>query len=275
MSGPQLRIDPLSGLRTILADGEQMLSGQGDPQAATSPPPRPGANPSRDLFWSAPAQGVEELLEDAPGPAGCLSECSQQQVVVAAERWRERMRAHADAACLHLAVSDRTAEPWGVEARLYALPFVPAVLARERESFNAYCTRTMGGNALADLVAEEVRQRERIVAIDEEAVCIAPYASRVAYQLMIVPRRPRARFEDDGPTGARLLHDALARLRRRLGPRVLLMMWVRTAPRGGEHYCWRIDLMPRPLAPSALEFGTGLGVNALAPERAAAELREA
>ena len=30
---------------------------------------------------------------------------------------------------------------------------------------------------------------------------------------MLAPRRPRARFEDDGPLGAALLHDALSRLR--------------------------------------------------------------
>ena len=62
-----------------------------------------------------------------------------------------------------------------------------------------------------------MRRRERIVAIDDEAVAIAPYGSRLPYQLMIAPRRPRARFEDDGPTGAALLHDVLGRLARRLG----------------------------------------------------------
>ena len=94
---------------------------------------------------------------------------------------------------------------------------MPAAIARERERFGAYATRTMGGNLLADLVQEEVRLRERIVAIDDEAVLMAPYASRLPFQLMLAPRRPRARFEDDGPTGAALLHDALRRLGRRLG----------------------------------------------------------
>ena len=34
---------------------------------------------------------------------------------------------------------------------------------------------------------------------------------------MLAPRRPRARFEDDGPTGAALLHDGLRRLARHFG----------------------------------------------------------
>ena len=48
------------------------------------------------------------------------------------------------------------------------------------------------------------------MAIDDEAVLMAPYASRVPFQLMLAPRRPRARFEDDGPLGAALLHDGSA-----------------------------------------------------------------
>ena len=94
-------------------------------------------------------------------------------------------------------------------AQLYALDFVPAAVARERERFGAHAARTMGQNLLEDLVQEEVRRRERIVAIDDEAVLLSPYAARLPFQLMLAPRRPRARFEDDGPTGAALLHDAL------------------------------------------------------------------
>ena len=94
---------------------------------------------------------------------------------------------------------------------------MPAAIARERERFGAYATRTMGGNLLGDLVQEEVRRRERIVAIDDETVLMAPYGARVPFQLLIAPRTPRMRFEDDGPIGARMLHDALTRLARRLG----------------------------------------------------------
>ncbi len=119
-------------------------------------------------------------------------------------------------------------------AQLYALDFVPADVARERERAGAYTTRTMGQSLLGDLVAEEVRRGERIVAIDEEAVLIAPFASRLPFQLMLAPRRPRPRFEEGGPTGAALLHDGLCRLARHLGSSPPLNMWVRTAPSGSR-----------------------------------------
>jgi UDPglucose--hexose-1-phosphate uridylyltransferase len=118
-----------------------------------------------------------------------------------------------------------------------------------------------------------VRRRERIVAIDEEAVALCPFASRVPFQVQLVPRLARARFEDDGPLASALLQDVLARLGRALGAQPALNMWVRTAPRGADHFCWRIDLLPRLVDEAGLELGAGVNLNVLAPERAAERLR--
>src|SRR6202049_2237979 len=110
------------------------------------------------------------------------------------------MRAHSESAYVQLIVNERPdagASLPHTHAQLYAFDFVPAAVARERERFGAYATQTMGQSLLGDLVAEEVRQRERIVAIDDEAVLMAPYASRLPFQLMLAPPPPRPRFADD------------------------------------------------------------------------------
>jgi UDPglucose--hexose-1-phosphate uridylyltransferase len=238
-------------------------------------PPEPHPNP--DLFTAQAAAGGQEVIVNAPQPVTSLADLDAEQVAAAAEGWRTRMRAHPDAAFLHLLINERReggASLPHTHAQLYALPFVPAAVARERERFTAYATRTMGGNLLADLLQEEVRLRDRVVAIDDEAVLLAPYASRLPYQLMLVPRRPRARFEDDGPTGAALLHDALLRLRRRLGASPPLNLWIRTAPLGADQFCWRIDVLPRLTHLAGLELGAGLHLCVVAPEVAAHELRD-
>ena len=237
--------------------------------------PEPEAVP--DLFAAQPASGAHEVIVNAPDAVCSLADLTVEQVAAAMDVWRDRMRAHDDAACVHLLVNegrDGGASLPHTHAQLYALDFVPAAVARERERFGAYATRTMGGNLLGDLVQEEVRRRERLVAVDDEAVLIAPYASRLPFQLMVAPRRPRARFEDDGPLGAGLVHDALVRLRRRLGAIPPLNLWVRTAPRGADHFCWRIDIVPRLVHLAGLELGTGVHLCVVAPEQAAAELRD-
>jgi|HubBroStandDraft_3_1064219.scaffolds.fasta_scaffold00083_15 UDPglucose--hexose-1-phosphate uridylyltransferase len=240
------------------------------------PEPPPDAQP--DLFSASSARGAHEVIVNAPEPVLSLAELAPERVAGAMEVWRERMRVHADSACVQLIVNERREAGASLEhthAQLYALPFVPAELARERERCGAYATRTMGRGLLEDLVAEEVRRGERVVAIDEHAVLLAPYGSRIPFQLMLAPRAPRARFEDDGPLGASLLHDGLLRLARHFGTSPPLNMWVRTAPRGAEHFCWRIDIAPRLTHLAGLELSTGVNLNIVAPEHAAAVLRAA
>lgn len=325
---PEVRIDPLSGQRSIIAGERAGRPGGGlraepagpiDPEsdpfaeghedctppelyavrpgggAANTPgwtvrvvpnlypafdpdSPAPPRHANQDLFWAGPARGAHEVIVNAPSPVVSLGELTAERVAAAMDVWRERMRVHADAACLHLIVNERREAGSSLphtHAQLYALDFVPAAIARERERFGAYATRTLGGNLLADLVQEEVRRRERIVAIDDEAVLMSPFGARSPFQLLIAPRTPRPRFEDDGPTGAGLLHDALGRLGRRLGAIPPLNLWVRTAPQGSDHFCWRIDILPRLTALAGLELGASVNLNIVTPERAAAELRDA
>ena len=312
----EIRVDPLSGLRTILAparaernadprdpfaEGSESLTppelyavrpGGGGPDTpgwqvrvvpnsfpALDGVPGPAMLDARpELFSSAWGAGAHEVIVNSPRDVRSLAELEPAELELAVEVWRLRMRAHSQAACVHLFVNEGAAAGASREhthAQLLALEFVPALIARERERFGAYATRTMGGSLLDDLLAEEVRRRERLVAIDAEAVLLAPYAATVPYQLMLAPRRPRARFEDEGPSGAALLHNALMRLRRRFGECPPLNLWVRTAPRGAEHFCWRIDILPRLAELAALELGSGVALNTVTPERAAAELRDA
>ena len=327
---PEVRVDPLTGLRAIIAGDRATRPGAGlratppdpiDPGtdpfleghedrtppevdafrpdggapdtpgwtvrvvpnlfpalAADAPAPAPDARP--ELYTALPAHGAHEVVVNAPQPVTSLADLEPSQVAAAMEMWRRRMRHHAEAgaAHVHLIVNERReggASLPHTHAQVYALDFVPAQVARERERFGAHAVRTMGGDLLGDLVQEEVKRRVRLVAVDDEAVLLAPYAARLPYQLMLAPRRPRARFEDDGPTGAALLHDALRRLGRRLGAQPPLNLWVRTAPRDAERFAWRIDIVPRLTHLAGLELGTGVHLNVVPPEQAAAELRDA
>jgi UDPglucose--hexose-1-phosphate uridylyltransferase len=325
---PEIRVDPLTGLRSIVAGDRAGRPGGGFAVTAPEPvdeaadpfaeghedqtppevyalrpdgsapdtpgwavravpnrypalvagarPPEPEANP--DLFAALPAEGGHEVIVNAPQPVVSLSDLEPAQLATAMETWRARMRAHEHAACRHLIVNERAeagASLPHTHAQLFALGFVPAAIARERERFSAYAVRTMGSNLLGDLVQEEVRRRVRIVAIDDEAVLMAPWASQVPFQLMLAPRRTATRFEDDGPLGAALLHDGLSRLRRLFGASPPLNLWVRTAPQGAEQFCWRIDVLPRLAHRAGLELGAGVQLCTVAPEDAAAQLQEA
>jgi UDPglucose--hexose-1-phosphate uridylyltransferase len=152
---------------------------------------------------------------------------------------------------------------------------VPAAVARERERAGAYRERTAGGGLLADILVEEVRRRERLVAIDDDAALVCPWASRSPFELRVIPRAPAARFEDD-TAGDTMLGLAVRLLAERFGSALELNLWVRTAPRGEEDgFHWHIDIAPRLTVKAGFELGTGVDINIYPPERAAADLREA
>jgi UDPglucose--hexose-1-phosphate uridylyltransferase len=231
-----------------------------------------------DLFRCEPANGAHEVIVNTPRHAVSMAELSNDELAVALAAWRERMRAHADASAhVHLIVNEGPAAGASLEhthAQLYALRFVPVDAARERERTRAYHERTMGAHLLEDVATEEVRRRERVVAVDDEALLLCPWASRSPFELRIVPRRPAPRFEL-ADEGAAMLGTALRALTAALGAAPQFNLWVRTAPRGAEEFCWHIDLLPRLTVRAGFELGTGVEINTYAPERAAADLREA
>jgi UDPglucose--hexose-1-phosphate uridylyltransferase len=326
LSAPEIRIDQLTGLRTILAPGRadrphQFGSQAGEERGAENCPfcvgredrtppevyalrpeggdpdtagwtsrvvpnlypalgdgtdePRPDSAP--ELFASRPAAGGHEVIVNAPEHVTAMAELSEERFAGAVATWRERMRAHSEASYVQLVVNEGAGAGASLphtHAQLYALPFVPAAVARERERAGAYAERTTGGGLLADVLVEEVRRRERLVAIDDEAALICPWASRSPYELRIVPRSPAPSFADD-TVGATMLHTALRLLAERFGGPPELNLWIRTAPRGVERFHWHVDIAPKLTTKAGFELGTGVDINIYPPERAAADLREA
>ena len=248
---------------------ERGFSSSVDPLAASSR----GSEP--DLFAAQPASGSHEVIVHTPRHVTSLGELSGAELAGAVGAWRERIRAHPEAVCSHLIVNEGPeagASREHTHAQLYALGFVPVAIARERERVRAYHEQTMGGHLLEDVATEEVRRRERLVAIDDDALLVCPWASRSPFELRVIPRRPAPRFEED-EAGVGMLAAALRALAGALGTLPQLNLWVRTAPRGAEEFCWHLDLLPRLTVRAGFELGTGVDINVYPPERAAADLR--
>jgi UDPglucose--hexose-1-phosphate uridylyltransferase len=229
-----------------------------------------------DLFSSRPASGAHEVIVNGPEHVTAMAELSEEQFAAAIETWRARMRAHAEASYVQVIVNEGAGAGASLDhthAQLYALDFVPAAVARERERAGAYGERTAGGGLLSDVLVEEVRRRERLVAIDDEAALICPWASRSPFELRVVPRAAAPSFAED-TTGAAMIRAALRLLAERFDGSPELNLWVRTAPRGAEAFHWHVDIAPRLSTKAAFEFATGVDIDVYPPERAAADLRE-
>ena len=190
------------------------------------------------------------------------------------------MSAHAErAAYVQLIVNEGREAGASLEhshAQLYALGFVPAQVARERERFISYNQHTMGGDLLAEIASEEVRRRERLVAIDDDALLICPWASRSPFELRIIPRQPASELRARRRGGRRHAPHRAARAGGSLRPgSAVQRLDDHGAPRAPRSSTGTSTSRPRIGIRAGFEMSTGVELNVFPPERAAAELREA
>jgi UDPglucose--hexose-1-phosphate uridylyltransferase len=123
-------------------------------------------------------------------------------------------------------------------------------------------------------------ERDQIYTVSSDgAVVWCPPASPSPFFMRVITPEAGARF-DCADTAAihritSALQDAIGRLQRVMGDPAYNLV-VQTAPRDStERFAWWVDIVPRVGVPAGFELGTGIGVNGVAPEAAAAMLRDA
>ena len=163
-------------------------------------------------------------------------------------------------------------------------PFIQTEIKNAREHFLAR-ERCL----LCDLLNYERESGARLVAENSKFAAIAPYASARPFELWLMPKRHCHDIVDSVCEDVRelafLLKDMLLRLKSALDGPPYTMMLVNSPsphyPPGRQDewsmlphfFHWRLTLVPRVTALTALDWDAGLPVNPVAPERAAEYLR--
>jgi UDPglucose--hexose-1-phosphate uridylyltransferase len=165
-----------------------------------------------------------------------------------------------------------------VHSQLIALPFVPEVLECELRIAAEFRHRT-GACLMCRLLADEIRQHARLVIENAHFAAICAYAGRQPYETWIVPKSHASDFTKINTPESQALAEILGDLVRRL-PTVLIPcaynLVLHTAPRDDERaaaFHWHWELIPRSTSLAGFEWGTGMHINSVSPERAANRLR--
>ncbi len=163
---------------------------------------------------------------------------------------------------------------WHPHAQIAGFAEVPPVLAGEAARFAA------SSRCLLESVTETERSEgSRVVATDERFTAYAPFGSEHPYELRIVPREHRASFAHATDAEVDALAALLPRLLRAIdgvAPRVSYNWWLHGAGRAlPPSFHWHVEVTPRIVRPDGFELGSGLLVNPVPPESAAAQLRAA
>ena len=163
--------------------------------------------------------------------------------------------------------------------QLIATPVVPRMLRFKYSEATEYLDRT-GRCLYSVLLEQELDAKKRIIANNDEYVALMPYASHVPFETWIVPRRQTACFVSVDPARLRPLAELL---------RVVLLklytgldnpdfnLTIDSAPRGDEdqeYFLWHLRIIPRLTTPAGFELGSGMSINTVMPEDAAAFLGE-
>ena len=204
---------------------------------------------------------IETLLTEARDALAAARASGQTDYLQVVQNWGAQAGARTNHLCLDL----------------YDLPQIPHRVAEEMGGAARFVIRE-GECPFCRLVREETRKPDRLVWEDASSVAFAPYASRSAFEVWIVPRAHAADFggatrPEVGAT-AEALRQVLSRLASSLeGPPYNLVL--HSAPLREQvdaTYHWHWEIHPRLREIAGLELGTGLPVNPASPEDAVEEL---
>ncbi|MFA6035779.1 MAG: DUF4931 domain-containing protein [Candidatus Micrarchaeia archaeon] len=123
----------------------------------------------------------------------------------------------------------------------------------------------------------EKKARERVIYENDHFIAFAPYSSRFAFEITLMAKGGKVRLVDfDGKELKALagaMHEVLGKLDRLLN-RPDYNYYLHSAPSADKKFAFHMEICPRLNVWAGLEFGAEVYLNSMAPEKAAAALRE-
>lgn len=227
----------------------------------------------------AEASGIHEVFVFSPDHDAGLHDLDDEHAAQLMHVLKRRLTEHAQEKFVRYTqvivnhgreAGASVAHPHG---QILGLPFVPTEVLDEERAFARFA-----GNSLLDTMIEaELLAEERIVISNDDAVVLCPFASGLPYEMLVAPREQQAHLQDasdESLTAVGIaLRDAVAHLNRALGD-VAFNLGVHTAPhQHSGDYHWHIHVWPQITTQAGFERGTGVLINIVPPEQAAATLR--
>jgi UDPglucose--hexose-1-phosphate uridylyltransferase len=239
------------------------------------------------------AAGAHEVIIESPRHVIELTELDADQLAAVIAMYRDRLRHWADDGRLkHAIVFKNSGFAAGaslehVHSQLVALPYVPDAVQAELAGSKAGYART-GRCAFCEMLLGEISAYQqnsagRLIFDQSGYAAVCAYAGRQPFETWILPTRHASRFEllDDAeiPRLAAVLGETVRRIAnqcRRRGYPLAYNLLLHTSPFDDGYarsYHWHWELVPRTTHLAGLEWGAGVYINPVSPERAAYELR--
>lgn len=239
---------------------------------------------NRRTLLTMTGHGHHEVVIESPRHDWDMSTGDEADVLAVLRAYRARYRALQRAADTGLIVIFRNHGPASgtsldhPHSQILATPIVP-LLVRHRLNVARQHFDDIGTCLYVESVGRELAEGSRIVASTGRLAAFEPFASTVPFETWISPCHHAASFGDVSDDTlqdlARLLTRVLYGLREALDDPPYNLV-IHSAPIGEEatpYFAWYVQIVPRVSTPAGFELGTGIPINTVLPEDAAAELR--
>lgn len=131
-----------------------------------------------------------------------------------------------------------------------------------------------------EMISFEEKNKKRIVLKNSGAIAFTPFVSRQPFEIRVFPRKHQPHFEKtplaDLKDIVSILQEALRKVEKNLNDPDL-NFFIHTAPYKDpahyKHYHWHIEILPKISTMAGFELGTGVDINIVDPDAAAAMLR--
>lgn len=179
---------------------------------------------------------------------------------------------------------------WGLNAgasiyhphyQLMAIPVVPPdvthSLRGSKEYFDKHkkCAHCL-------MIEWEQKERKRVVYENDGAIAFAPYVSRSPFEVRVFPKKHLPFFENTYDNDIDSVVDALQKTLKLIYKNLKdpdYNFFIHTSPLKNKedytHYHWHIEILPKLVIYAGFELGTGVEINPVDPDEAAALLRSA
>lgn len=230
------------------------------------------------VFTAGSAGGIHEVLVLSPDHAAAWPDLDDEQAALVMEALRTRMASHAELANLRYSQAivnagrEAGASVEHPHGQLLGMSFVPREVAEEQARFARFTARCL----LCTTIEAEESVNERIVYKDDDVVVLCPYWSSVPYEMLVIPRSHcphlHSATEEAAVGVGRGLSTALRALTASIGDVAYNLVFHSAPFKQGEPFHWHVHVVPKATTRAGFEMGTGVAINIVPPEMAAAEL---
>ncbi|OLC13018.1 MAG: galactose-1-phosphate uridylyltransferase [Candidatus Rokubacteria bacterium 13_1_40CM_69_27] len=238
------------------------------------------------LFDRMNGVGAHEVVIESPEHTASLATMSVDAVADVLLAFRERvLDLKKDARFQYVLIFKNHGEAAGAtlehpHSQLIATPIIPIMVGEELAGAATYY-EMKERCVWCDILRQERRSRRRLVLDADGFAALVPFAPRFPFETWILPARHRSAFEESGVDELRalagVLRDFLGRMNRALNDPPFNFM-LHSAPLQEptpDHFHWHLEIIPKLTRVAGFEWGSGFFINPVAPEDAAAALREA